>query len=130
MGLAELGHAGAADSAVAAVGDEREDAAVAGLDGGDVFAGLDDGAAGLVSEDEGEGHLGGADHEVVVAGAEAGGAHLDEDFAGLGRLLVKLANVERLVGLVEYGGLQVRPLVWDWVRNAARPPRGGRGCGL
>ena len=129
VGLAELWLAGAADAAVAAVGDEGEDAAVAGLDGSDALAGLDDRAAGLVSEDERERHPGGADHEVVVAGAEAGGAHLDQHLAGPGRLLVKLTHVERLMRLIEYGGFQL-----DAPFNAMSPKmrraRSGAGASL
>src|SRR5690606_34082085 len=82
VGVAELRVAGAAARAVAAGGDEREDAAVAGSDVGDACADGLDGTRALVTEDAGQGEHRRAAHDVVVAGAHARRTHAYEHLAG------------------------------------------------
>ena len=101
--VAELRLPLAAGGALPAGGDEREDAAVAGLEFADAGADGFDGARAFVSEHGGQGEGGGTLDDVVVGGADAGGAHADADFAVLRLVLDEVFDFERGVGCVEDG---------------------------
>ena len=106
VGVAELGVAGPALVAVAAVGDEGEDAAVAGLHAGHALADLGDCPRALVAQDDGDRLDGRALHDVVVAGAQPRDLGLDAHLLGLGRVLPQVHDLEGAVYLRQDGGFQ------------------------
>src|SRR5436190_12912006 len=93
-----------AEVAVAAVGHEAQDDAVAGLDHRHALADRLHGARALVAEHGGQRDRGLALLEMQVAAAHPGRSHPDQHLATLGR--VELDGLDRvgLVDVVEYGG--------------------------
>ena len=103
-GVAEVREASAAAFAIAAIGDEREDAAVAGIEPADSFAERLDRARAFVAERRRQRKRAGAVDDVVVAGAYASRAHFDEHFAPAWRFQVQFDDLEWLAGFVKDGG--------------------------
>ena len=119
--VAEVGPAGEAEVAAAAVGDKGEDDPVARRDASDAFAHVEDCACALVAQDCGELDLLVAVHEVQVAATDAGRAHLDVDLVGLGRVEFHLFNGQGLVVVVENSGFH-RHLLPRERRCGVSPP--------
>jgi hypothetical protein len=88
---------------VTAVGNERQDAPVAGLDARYAFANFGYGASSLVAQNDWHGEQRRAVHNVYIAGAKASHVHLDANLASFRRVLLKVFDYQRLFGLVKYG---------------------------
>ena len=101
--VAQIREAVATTSAIAAVGDEGEDAAVAGRQSPHAVADGLHRPRPFVTECHGKRQRAGAVDDVVVAGADASSAHLDQDFVSLRRCVVDFDDLERLADFVEDG---------------------------
>ncbi len=118
---AQVGLAGQAELALAALGGVERNDVIARLDAGDALADLDDDARALMAENDRENAL------RIVAGqresvgvAYPGMRDFDEHFTFLGRCDIDLDDFERLACLEGYGGARFH--VWISLFSRTGPP--------
>ncbi|MCY1437867.1 hypothetical protein D9M71_540450 [compost metagenome] len=105
---AQVGLAGGAELALAALGGIQRDHVVADLQGGDALAHRLDDAAALVAEDAREHAFGVLPRQGVGIGvAHTGSDDAHQHFAGLGRRDIHLDDLQRLIGSEGYGGTRL-----------------------